>query len=81
MAERKPKTPAATPAEASAEAPQGVEPNAIEVTAKCERFRRAGREFTRDVTTIRLSELAEDEFNLLYHEPMLAVQLTFLEEA
>lgn len=81
MAERKPKTPAATPAEASAETPQGIEPNAIEVTAKCERFRRAGREFTRDATTIRLAELDEDKFNQLNDEPMLTVQLTFLEEA
>ncbi|MXR36712.1 hypothetical protein [Craterilacuibacter sinensis] len=81
MAERKTKAPVAMPDEAKAETPQGDEPNAIEVTAKCERFRRAGRDFTRDVSTIRLAELTEDEFNLLYHEPMLAVQLTFLEEA
>lgn len=57
------------------------EPNAIEVVAKCERFRRAGREFTREVSTIRLSELTEGEFKLLYDEPMLAVQLAYIKEA
>ncbi|WP_293766593.1 hypothetical protein [uncultured Aquitalea sp.] len=54
------------------------EPNAVEVVAKCESFRRAGRVFTRDKTTIRLEELNESEFKLLYEEPMLAVQLTYL---
>lgn len=56
------------------------EPNAIEVVAKCESFRRAGRVFTRDVSTIRLTELTDTEFTLLYQEPMLAVQLTHLAE-
>lgn len=66
---------------ASAEAVAGLfEPNAIEVVAKCETFRRAGRVFSRDVSTIRLAELTEDEFKLLYNEPMLAVQLTHLAE-
>ncbi|WP_156943099.1 hypothetical protein [Pseudogulbenkiania sp. MAI-1] len=56
------------------------EPNAIEVVAKCESFRRAGRVFTRTASTIRLADLTEDEFKLLYEEPMLAVQLTHLAE-
>lgn len=53
-----------------------LQPNAIEVVAKCESFRRAGRVFTRAASTIRLAELSEDEFKRLCHEPMLAVQLT-----
>lgn len=71
----------AAPEPTPAEAVAGLfEPNAIEVVAKCESFRRAGRVFSRDVSKIRLAELTEDEFKLLYHEPMLAVQLTHLAE-
>lgn len=54
------------------------EPNAIEVVAKCEQFRRAGRVFTREATIVPLAVLTEAEFTQLYHEPMLVVQLTRL---
>lgn len=57
-----------------------VEANAIEVVAKCESFRRAGREFTREAVTILLEDLTEAEFKLLYDEPMLAVQFTHVAE-
>lgn len=71
----------ATQDAAPAEAVAGLfEPNAIEVVAKCESFRRAGRVFSREVSKIRLAELTEDEFKLLYDEPMLAMQLTHLAE-
>ncbi|MEN7431401.1 hypothetical protein VA599_11625 [Chromobacterium sp. TRC.1.1.SA] len=56
------------------------EPNALEVVAKCESFRRAGRVFTREATTVRLAELSEAEFQLLCQEPMLAVQPTYIRE-
>lgn len=56
------------------------EPNAIEVVAKCESFRRAGRWFSRDVTTIRVADLSEAEFEQLLTEPMLSVQPTYLAE-
>lgn len=54
------------------------EPNAIEVVAKCEQFRRAGRVFTREATIVPLAVLTKAEFTQLYHEPMLVVQLTRL---
>jgi len=74
-----PVAPQAPQASAPGEAVAGLfEPNAIELVAKCERFRRAGRVFTREVSTIRLAELTEDEFKQLYGEPMLAVQLAYL---
>ncbi|MGC0151195.1 hypothetical protein ACPRNU_01895 [Chromobacterium vaccinii] len=56
------------------------EPNALEVVAKCEQFRRAGRVFTREATTVRLAELSEAELQLLCQEPMLAVQPTYIRE-
>lgn len=56
------------------------EPNALEVVAKCESFRRAGRVFTREATTVRLAELSETELQLLCQEPMLAVQPTYIRE-
>ncbi|MGD1823715.1 Mu-like prophage FluMu N-terminal domain-containing protein [Chromobacterium violaceum] len=56
------------------------EPNALEIVAKCESFRRAGRVFTREATTVRLAELSEAEFQLLCQEPMLAVQPTYIRE-
>lgn len=49
-------------------------PDAIAVVAKCERFRRAGREFGRDVTLIPLAELSEAQLAQLCQEPMLVVQ-------
>ncbi|MFB9160438.1 hypothetical protein [Chromobacterium violaceum] len=56
------------------------EPNALEVVAKCESFRRAGRVFTREASTVRLAELSEAELQLLCQEPMLAVQPTYIRE-
>ncbi|OQS34291.1 hypothetical protein B0T40_15725 [Chromobacterium haemolyticum] len=50
-------------------------PDTVEVVAKCEQFRRAGRWFTREVTRIPLSELTAAEFEMLCHEPMLSLQL------
>ncbi|MCD5362796.1 hypothetical protein [Chromobacterium aquaticum] len=50
-------------------------PDTVEVVAKCEQFRRAGRLFTREVTRIPLSELTVAEFEMLCQEPMLSLQL------
>lgn len=50
-------------------------PDTVEVVAKCEQFRRAGRWFTREVTRIPLSELTAAEFEMLRQEPMLSLQL------
>lgn len=50
-------------------------PDTVDVVAKCEQFRRAGRWFTREVTRIPLSELTAAEFEMLCHEPMLSLQL------
>ncbi|MCP1290736.1 hypothetical protein NK214_11100 [Chromobacterium sp. S0633] len=50
-------------------------PDTVEVVAKCEQFRRAGRWFTREVTRIPLSELTAAEFEMLCQEPMLSLQL------
>lgn len=50
-------------------------PDTVEVVAKCEQFRRAGRWFTREVTRIPLSELTAAEFEMLCKEPMLSLQL------
>lgn len=65
---------------AEADAPTTVEPNAIEVVAKVESFRRAGFSFSRTPTVIRLSELDEQQFKQLYGEPMLAVKITYVRE-
>ncbi len=78
MAERKPKAPPATQAEG--DLPQKTEHNAIEVVAKCDSFRRAGRVFGRDPVQIEISALKEGELDLLQTEPMLAVQLIQLSE-
>ncbi|WP_215782017.1 hypothetical protein [Paludibacterium sp. B53371] len=71
---------AAQPESADAAPASPFEPNAIKVVAKCESFRRAGRWFSRDVTTIRAADLSEAEFEQLLTEPMLSVQPIYLAE-
>lgn len=52
----------------------GVGPDAIQVVAKCDTFRRAGFVFTRSATTLPLAELSQQQLAQLCQEPMLAVQ-------
>lgn len=49
-------------------------PDAIQVVAKCDTFRRAGFVFTRSTTTLPLAELSQQQLALLCQEPMLVVQ-------
>lgn len=49
-------------------------PDAIQVVAKCDTFRRAGFVFTRSATTLPLAELSQQQLAQLCQEPMLAVQ-------
>lgn len=49
-------------------------PDAIQVVAKCDTFRRAGFVFTRNATTLPLAELSQQQLAQLCQEPMLAVQ-------
>lgn len=49
-------------------------PDAIQVVAKCDSFRRAGFVFTRSATTLPLAELSQQQLVQLSQEPMLVVQ-------
>ncbi|WP_147695942.1 HI1506-related protein [Vogesella mureinivorans] len=49
-------------------------PDAIQVVAKCDTFRRAGFVFTRSATTLPLAELSQQQLAQLCQEPMLVVQ-------
>ena len=46
-----------------------------QVRALTERFRRAGREFTREPVTIPRDELSDAELKQLLDEPLLAVEI------
>lgn len=74
MAARKSNVAPAASAEASQSTTAAEQANAIEVVAKCDSFRRAGRAFTRETTTILLADLADGQLELLENEPMLSVQ-------
>jgi hypothetical protein len=54
-------------------------PDAIQVVAKCDTFRRAGFVFTRNATTLPLAELSQQQLVQLSQEPMLAVQAVRLD--
>ncbi|MCG9081090.1 HI1506-related protein [Laribacter hongkongensis] len=62
----------ATPNTATAAAPDVV---AVQVRALTERFRRAGREFTREPVMIPRDELSDAELKQLLDEPLLAVEI------
>ncbi|MCW3479734.1 hypothetical protein OL229_09185 [Neisseriaceae bacterium JH1-16] len=55
-------------------------PTAIEVVAKCEQFRRAGRVFGREPVRIPLTELDEAQAKALRDEPMLVITLAAPQE-
>lgn len=65
------KKPAATP-KGTEVAPDVV---TVQVRALAERFRRAGREFTREPVTIPRDELSDAELKQLLDEPLLAVEI------
>ena len=68
------KTAQPKPAEASAEKPAEItEETVLRVKAKTDRFRRAGRTFSRTETRIRLEELTAEQVAALKAEPMLVV--------
>ncbi len=46
----------------------------IKVSAKCERFRRAGITFSRTPVELRLDELSKAQLELIENEPMLVVE-------
>ena len=66
------KKPAATLKDGAETAPDVV---AVQVRALTERFRRAGREFTREPVTIPRDELSDAELKQLLDEPLLAVEI------
>ncbi|MCG9031615.1 HI1506-related protein [Laribacter hongkongensis] len=66
------KKPAATP---KGDAPGAPDVVAVQVRALTERFRRAGREFTREPVMIPRDELSDAELKQLLDEPLLAVEI------
>ncbi|MBE5529194.1 hypothetical protein A9J41_14670 [Laribacter hongkongensis] len=62
----------ATPKGDAESAPDVV---AVQVRALTERFRRAGREFTREPVMIPRDELSDAELKQLLDEPLLAVEI------